>query len=208
MSSFEKITISEKKEQSEQPHPKMKELSVYIKEFCVNTILGSESGFFKTFGKFAKEPQATFILSEYIAKYHNMAYKALILETDKYFLEEYGRMHEISGHSYICLLNITLNICAIIEQSIDREKLCIENYEQYMDSIKSQVEVITGKMNLDKFLSHKCTGIDIKSCNPDEDFVVLRFNKDNTHKEESDNLDAESNTNSDSTSISSLDSDN
>ena len=170
----------------DQSHPKMEELATFIKQYCSNTILGAESGFFKTLGPFAKEPQATFILTEYIGKYHNMAYKALILDTDKYFVEQYGKMNEISGHSYICLLNITLNICAILEQGVDRKKLDITSYDKYMESLTSQIELMLSKMNLAKFLSHKCTGVDIKSCNPNEDFIVLKRTKVETKPENSD----------------------
>ncbi len=169
---------------NDEPHPKMEELSNLIKEYCSKTILGAESGFFKTLGPFAKEPQATFILTEYIGKYHNMAYKSLILDTDKYFVENYSKMNEISGHSYICLLNITLNICAILEQGVDRTKLDVSNYEKFIGSVENQINSMLGKMNLAKFLSHKCSGVDIKSCNPNEDFVVMKRrvvekNKDN-----------------------------
>ncbi len=57
-----------------------------------------------------------------------------------------------------------------------------------MNSLENQINSMLEKMNLAKFLSHKCSGVDIKSCNPDEDFVVMKRrvvekNKDNSESD-------------------------
>jgi hypothetical protein len=165
---------SDKNVQSNMPHEKIIELVFYIKQITYNTILGTESAMYKKLKEHVKSPMMNSFVIQNICKYHNYAYKSLILDSDKYIFDEFGRMNEISGHSYICLLNITLNLCLLVEEKLDRNLLDDSTYDNYMNVVRNYVKEILKVMNLEKFISHKCTGIDIKSCNPDEDFVVIK----------------------------------
>ncbi len=158
---------------SEQQSDKIVQLSFKIKDFCYNTIIGFESGIYKTHKYLVKKLEIKSIALGFIASYHNGSYKSLILDNDPYIVEKYGEMHTISTHSYICLLNITMLICKTIIQKMIREFLDDSSYDNYMQMVKLQIKMILNTIELEKMLCHNCTGEDIKKCNPNEDMFNI-----------------------------------
>ena len=85
-------------------------------------------------------------------------------------------MHNELAHSYICLLNIIFTFTSSLIDLIDRTKLDDSTYSNYMSSVENQIkqlEIFTPQ-HLEKFISHKCEGIDIKSCDPNEDMFYIK----------------------------------
>lgn len=70
---------------------KLAKLAFKIKEFCYNSILGFESGYYKTNKSEVKKLQTKVIASYFIVDYHNQSYKALILDSDPYIVEQYNQ---------------------------------------------------------------------------------------------------------------------
>lgn len=159
---------------------KLAKLAFEIKDFCYNSILGFESGYYKTNKTEVKKNQTKIIASYFIVDYHNQSYKALILDSDKYIVEKYGSMHSIISHSYICLLNITLMVCKYIIDKMIREFLDDSSYPNYMQMVKLQLTMLLDKIHLENMLSHKCTGEDIKKCDPELKIFSIKAREDNT----------------------------
>ncbi len=161
---------------------KLSKLAFKIKEFCYNSILGFESGFYKTNKSEVKKIQTKVISSYFIVDYHNQSYKALILDSDQYILEQYGQMHSIISHSYICLLNITLMVCKYLIDGMVREFLDDSSYSNYMQMVKIQLKLLLDKVQLENMLSHKCSGEDIKKCDPELKIFSIKARENNNEE--------------------------
>ena len=150
-------------------------LSDILVEFIENTILGQMSGCYKVgFGlKYTSIYQVTLV------DYFNILYKSLILEDDKYVVEKFTKMQSFDNHSCICLLNILFYASIMTCSKIQESNLELNNgYEVYIDSCTKEIRKTTKeiKESLDKSISHKCTGIDIKTCDPNVEMFKIMHN--------------------------------
>lgn len=147
-------------------------LAKLLSDFCFNTIMGHESGMYKALKGESMDTLRTEVTKSMIqlvtVDYLNKIFVSLIVNDDPYVVNKFDEMRKINNHSPICLLTIMMVYIMEIHLSLDRTKLDISTYEKYMDSVLLQ---LTPKFEealnkLSGSISHKCTGIDIKTCNP------------------------------------------
>lgn len=149
---------------------KTMQLANLILDFTKNSIMGTESGLYKTLKQLVRSPIIKNVQMNFLVEYFNGAYRAIILNGDQYFVSKFSEMHNILDHSYICLLNITFAICIQLVEIINRDELDISSYDNYMESLAIQItnnEIFKPEV-VAQFLSHTCQGIDIKTCDPNE----------------------------------------
>lgn len=147
-------------------------------KFVTDTISGFESGIFKSFNGNSEIIKTSIIKNvelKVCVEYFNSAYKSLILEDDPYIVEKFSQMHREHSHSYICLLNIIFNIATRVIEHIERKNLNTNSYSDYMESISREIKNLPfmSPLQLEQFVTHKCTGIDIKTCNPNEPMFYI-----------------------------------
>jgi|SaaInlStandDraft_5_1057022.scaffolds.fasta_scaffold115987_1 hypothetical protein len=153
-----------------------------ITKFVYDTLAGQESGMYKAISssdqsKLSILQTKTFQMTgiSFIVSYFNDAYRSLITEEDKYFVERFKEMHDIMDHSYICLLNIVFNLTITFYCEMDRSKFNISNYKNYMNSFECELNKMKDTMfpieKRKELFNHVCKGIDIKTCNPNEIFI-------------------------------------
>lgn len=156
-------------------------LAQLMTDFICNTVHGYESGLYKgisshqdNFAKFG-DHAFTIYLINFNVHYFNTAYSSLIKNDDPGLTEKFDEMQEVLNHSYICLLNILFRLTTEILTSYTRTKLNTSSYKSYMDNIESILEErrVALMIELPKCLSHECTGLDIKTCNPDEPLFYM-----------------------------------
>jgi ABC-type siderophore export system fused ATPase/permease subunit len=152
-------------------------------KFIKNTIMGHESGMYKSIA-IAKESstdkdkinlsllQGKKILELFAnvsENYFNKCYKSLVLRDDEYIVKIFDDMKAQFGHSQLCLLIIIANSCMKIHFEMDREKLDVSSYDNYMKSVKAQLDTLMGvdfiTMSTASF-GHNCSGEDITKCDP------------------------------------------
>jgi hypothetical protein len=155
-----------------------KQLATLLTNFAVSTVLGTESGFYKSIaaGKLPgvelavlKVPTTAIIFREPTVEYLNHCYRSLILKNDSYVVEKFEAMTKLLKHSEICLLNIIAKLVTSIQKNIRREGLNISNYEAYLKSFEFQTDIICIYQQLllmDKFFSHNCSGKPISEYDP------------------------------------------
>jgi hypothetical protein len=149
-------------------------------EFAYNTIQGFESGSYKTHinNKIdIKSDKLIEIYKHINVNYHNQLYRSLIKNDDEYVTNVFGKMLEADNHNHICLLNYTFDIVNIILDNMQRELLDDTSYENYMISVKIQIDTITEFIceNFKKILAHSCSKLDITKCNPNLDMFLVRI---------------------------------
>lgn len=151
--------------------------------FVQNTISGHESGFYKM-TKMANIPEHAKITITMLkdsdrmrvlivsatANYLNAAYRSLILEDDEYILKEFNGMAKHMNHSKICLLNLVFFVLRNVHLEFDRNNLDTSTYDKYMEGVKEQIgtKLAMIRMVLITKVSHNCSGMDIKTCDPNE----------------------------------------
>ena len=153
-------------------------LSTLIRKFCFNTIRGHESGLYKSalYRDIMQTDMAVIILAHITIEYLNGCYKSLILRNDKYVIDVFDDMQKIDNHSVICLLHIILETIKMVHFRFDRNKLDMTNYDCYMISVdKELTDKIKIVDKLEEILSHKCNGIDIKTCDPTKPLFSCDF---------------------------------
>ena len=103
--------------------------------------------------------------------YLNAAYRSLIREDDPYILEQFNKMANCMNHSKICLLNIVFYVIMSIHPNFDRSKFDTSSYEAYMEGVNQQLDsMLLGATGaLMQSVSHQCNGMDIKTCDPNDD---------------------------------------
>ncbi len=152
-----------------------------IVEFSRNTILGQESGVYKSISNSSiplplsalKTNNIAALYSKSITVYLNKCYRSLILDDDRYITDQFNKMSDLMNHSKICLLNIIAKCIQFLFAMIDRQKLDISSYDNYMSSLSSQM--ILNRESFEMFVgavNHGCQGKDIKTCDPDTDMFV------------------------------------
>jgi hypothetical protein len=162
------------------------QLAKIIVEFCKNTVKGHESGFFKLISRETIPMSVSdlsvnnnvtiknFIINA-TGKYLNSCYRSLIREDDPFIVNEFLNMTKIMKHSEICLLNIIFSVILKIHLELDRTKLNHSSYENYMTSVRDEINIKSSGICdiLSNSLSHNCDGIDISTCDPDDDMFVF-----------------------------------
>lgn len=162
-----------------------------VNVFMKNVIIGTERAMYRTFGAkqtsviLLKSPKSIEMCVKLIIIYFNKAYKALIYSTngihkreedaDPYFYSVFSKITEEKKHSYICALNILLALAVQFEQSLDRSKFNTKDLDAYTDSVYEQYEEIFISYTelIKKNFDHECNGIDISTCNPNEDLFHI-----------------------------------
>lgn len=148
-------------------------------DFCKNTIVGHESGLYKSIhqGLMRLSPESlkdeamigpiTLLTMNYM----NSAYRSLILKNDKYIMTQFEEMQKLHNHSAICLLNIIFFLLINLHSSLARSQFNLSSYDDYMQCVDIGLEKALFKYHKELInkLSHTCTGIDITTCNPNED---------------------------------------
>lgn len=145
-----------------------------IIEYIKRTITGQESGLYKRFGGIIVDPMFVNVRLSALADYMNVTYVSLILDDDEYVTNSFNKMDGLK-HSKICLLNILFAIIKKFYETNDYSIMKNNSYDSYMLSLRMILYV---KMNevkemLKETLNHKCTGIDIKTCNPNEPMFII-----------------------------------
>jgi hypothetical protein len=147
----------------------------YIEKFLTDTICGYYSGIYKMLGPVLTQEH---IISVQLFNviYFNDAYRSLIRRDDEYIMRVFDKLHSFYNHSYICLLNITFFHTNTILEKITIDKLNLKDYETFMNSVSNCIKNNIASTNLrEKFITsfnHKCEGIDISKCNPNEDMFI------------------------------------
>ena len=162
----------------------VKDLAKLICDFCFETIRGHESGLYKAINTGLLDigintlltPNMKPIIMNITANYLNNAFVSLIKRNDPYIIEKFDAMCKIKNHSVICLLHIIMAFIQKVHFSLDRTKLDISSYENYMKSVSSQLDPIVEETlnSLIKSISHQCNGIDIKTCDPNIPLFVMK----------------------------------
>lgn len=141
-----------------------------IVDFCLKTVTGMESGFYKTFAKENTLILTTNVLqdtiNDFLIRYLNQVYRSLIVHDDEYITEVFDRMKPFD-HSFICILNIIAKLIQLLVQNMHRQLLHTESYNAYMASVKQQLYIIAYVFRSEMNFSHECSGADITTCNPD-----------------------------------------
>lgn len=150
------------------------QLADLLCDFVKNTIIGQLSEFYKigliSNGVWKKIARGAII------NYYNSCYKSLILRNDIYVTENFDNFKKILGYSEICLLHILLWMTiATYKKLIETYKYESQSYSEFMTTMDNKIKnIITSiRETLKKSLSHQCTGIDITTCDPNEDLFVL-----------------------------------
>lgn len=159
-------------------------LSNLICDFVRKTISGQESGIYRSLyilpsnrDMIKGEGMNHFILS-FLVEYFNKAYVALITKNDSYFVEKFGEMHNVNGHSYICLLNIVFISTTNFIKAVDRSKYDITDYDNYMKSVHLELDkyLNNAKNILNQSTLHECNGEDISTCDPNKPMFYIKNN--------------------------------
>ena len=156
---------------------KSAQLAEMICAFITSTAVGHERGMYRaitagmasvTILKQANAFNALF--GGATLNYFNLAYKGLILKNDPYIVNRFGAMHNVSGHSYICLLNMVCAAYLKVHRAVDRTKLDISSLESYQHSVEEQLKPLLAELckTMQTTLRHKCDGIDIATCDPNK----------------------------------------
>lgn len=158
-------------------------LATLICNFIESTAIGHERAIYRLFSIKAVPLQvlqeSTFDslhLKQSIG-YFNNAYRSLILRDDPYIAAHFDAMHKVSGHSYICLLNIVFATYLATHRAVDRSSLNLSSLEALTESLKTRLQplLVALKNDLEKSFSHQCHGIDIKTCNPNEPMFYAKL---------------------------------
>ena len=159
-------------EQQSQPNTNydIKLIEVEIIEFVKTTILGFENGLYNHIGKMSNDDNFKFVLVKFTVEHYNNIYKSIISnnEPNLYSNEQINKIHKLSGHNYLCLIDILYNLTQKIILSLDRIKFDNSTNDNYLCSIKKQLDNIEYyKLDeLNKILLHQCDNIDISNCDP------------------------------------------
>lgn len=159
-----------------------------IFEFCKYIIIKNENDMFKNiYNTETNLCENNQLIQAYIQistiNYLNYVYKSLILKNNDYLVKYFDNMVSILNHSKICLLHIILNITIAIHLRIDRKNLQLINSNSLDEILNSYINSLINEINkssdtvidiLTQSISHDCTGIDISTCNPDEDLFYVK----------------------------------
>lgn len=152
-------------------------------KFVTQTIIGHERGMYRFFAT-TRQPMDrlrvpnTFrtLFGDAAVSYFNGAYKSLILRDDKYIQASFDEMHNVCGHSYVCLLNIVFKAYMTMHSQIDRTKLDTVSLASYQKSVETMIVPLAERFLTfcATMMNHKCSGIDISTCDPDKPLFELK----------------------------------
>lgn len=159
-----------------------KKLAQLLIEFTGNTVCGQITGMYRCYGNKLKdlENRNNIILFS-VMDYLNLCYRECILRNDEYVVENFDAFVLCSNHSHICLLHILFSLIKSFHENIMYEKLDYSNYDNMKNSAYLQIKVMEKLCvsELENKLSHNCTGIDIKTCNPKEELFYVKYDIEN-----------------------------
>jgi hypothetical protein len=149
--------------------------------FVSDIMIGAERGLYKNLYHILKENFKdnhifAIAFADFYITYFNSAYQALITDGDPYFVEQFGKLHQILSHSYICLLNIVFALTTTTHQSLDRDKFDLSNLDNFTLSIAKEIadKLESQRPMLLSTVNHKCNGEDIKNYDPNEPMFIMR----------------------------------
>ena len=133
------------------------ELAELFINMIQTTIGGHESGAYKLL----KGPMPKHAIPGITASFYNHVYESLANKTDckDGCAAKMKAMQACTGHSPICLLNMLLVSTVSTHNSLDREKLDLDNYLAFMLSLSKEIASKSpDKTKLAEMLNHKCEG--------------------------------------------------
>jgi len=136
-------------------------------EFIKNTISGHESGLYKLIltGKlpFNREilltPNVLSVVVSFAENYFNKMYESLVDKKDEYVNENFNIFCS-HAHSEVCIINILATLTLDIQIKLDRSKLDISNYDNYMSSLDKELDYKLSRLSekLEELFKHICSG--------------------------------------------------
>lgn len=162
---------------------KQQKLSIVMKTVILHAIIGHETAMYSHCNAVAchflkgltNQWAFGLMLSKLSVEFFNTVGKEIILGEGKLgvFTQLFDKMHAESGHSYNCLLHFAFHSCFNIHGNLDREKFDISSAKNYEQSIVAQLEPVLDIFDAAKHFSHVCTGIDIKTCDPNKPLFTM-----------------------------------
>lgn len=153
-------------------------LSKKLCNYCGNILLEQLSETYKiSLLKNTVDPLKKFknMYQLFLVSYLNNIYLSLIKQNDKVIVQKFSDFKSFCNHSEICLLHIIKMICSEFVSVFDFNKLNYKNYETFVKTCCEQIlsiEIVACQM-LCETLTHKCKGIDISTCDPDEKLFFI-----------------------------------
>jgi hypothetical protein len=134
-----------------------RQTAILFRAFLKSTIIGHESGLYKTN---AEHDVIPFILADLTAEYFNMCYDGLANKTDPYVVQKMNEMQAPYNHSPICLMNLLFRSCLQIHMSLDRSHFVYgQGYEAFMKSVENEFAKLCPSIeNITALLDHECKG--------------------------------------------------
>jgi len=158
-------------------------IALLMCKFVTQTIIGHERGTYRVFAATGRPMDSLRIPNTFrtlfggaAVSYFNGAYKSLILRDDKYIEASFDEMHNVCGHSHICLLNIVFKVYMTMHSQIDRTKLDTTCLASYQKSVETMIVPLAERFLTfyATMMNHECNGIDISTCDPDEPLFQLK----------------------------------
>lgn len=150
-----------------------------LQQFTANTVRGALRGIVRIVPEdvLADRARVRGLALGFLRDYYNDAYRNLVLHAkglaveDDYYVNRFRPIHKVDGHSYICLLNISLTY------SIN-----------FLDNILPIIELTSGVLTFEStfelgallahfpipFSGHTCRGADLRSCDENEKIFHTR----------------------------------
>jgi hypothetical protein len=161
------------------------ELVKYVSNFVQEVICGFESGIYKMIQqnnndrlKLLSDNHQPFIpiFRDLHETYYTSTFNSIVGRDNKYVVETFDKLQQLSLHSHQCMLNILANLIVSVHFNLDRKNLNYRSYDLYMKSLKKEIGNIISVVNLAKLFDHKCGGpanSDLKAIPNGEKFITI-----------------------------------
>lgn len=152
------------------------ELKANLIEFIKTTIIGFESGLYSHLGENMKNDYMGLVLLQFCAEHYNSVYKSLIIKDDKFIVEKFEQLENLSGHNCLCMIDILYRLTQKSITKLSRFNYNTTSYELLMESVKNQLDNIEWFENneLENLTSHSCTPILIENLDPNTKIFLMQ----------------------------------
>lgn len=127
-------------------------------ELVKSTICGHESGIYKI----SRQPCPIGMIPGVTASFYNHVHDTCAAKKDckDGCAAKIKAMQDCTGHSPICLLNMLAMVTMGVHQSLDRNKMDLENYVAFMKSVAKEVDAKLEETQkaMAEMLNHECHG--------------------------------------------------
>jgi hypothetical protein len=163
------------------------ELIKYVNMYIHQVISGFESGIYKMILhnhpdklKYLASNYQPFIpiFRDLHESYYTSTFNSIVKRDDKYVVETFDKLQELSKHSKQCLLNILANLIVSIHFNMDRKKLQYTNQKAYLKSLQKAINEIISVVNMPKLFDHECKGAsdaELKIIPEGEKFITIKM---------------------------------